>query len=116
MGWVEPLGITIWAVVPGARAPPVVTGDFLYLRFVGDRALTKFDHLQREGRAEMEAMRERLREDGKTEREIFVLLNNHYLGFAPGTVREMQDVLGLPLADLGAAQRDRGQATLGSFG
>ncbi|MCI4317654.1 MAG: DUF72 domain-containing protein, partial [Thermoplasmata archaeon] len=105
----------VWSVVPGARAPTVITGDFVYVRFVGDRALTQFDHLQRDGRAEMEAMRDRLRREGMTEREIFVLLNNHYMGFAPGTVRELQDVFGLPLADLGAARRDRGQATLGSF-
>jgi uncharacterized protein YecE (DUF72 family) len=111
----ERRAVLVWSVVPGARAPPVVTGDFVYVRFVGDRALTQFDRVQRDGREEMQAMRERLKNQGVSGREIFVLLNNHYMGFGPGTALAWQEVAGVPLADLGAAQREPGQATLRTF-
>lgn len=106
----------VWSVVPGARAPPVLTADFAYVRFVGDRALTRFDSIQRDGREEMLRMRRQLEEAGRTAREIFVLLNNHYMGFGPGTAVVAQEVLGLPTSDLTAARRTAGQATLGAFG
>ena len=106
----------VWAVLPGARAPPLLTADFAYVRFVGDRALTRFDAIQRDGREEMVRMRRLLEEAGRTPREIFVLLNNHYMGFGPGTAALAQEVLGLPVADLGAARRLPGQATLARFG
>ncbi len=38
----------VWSVFPGVSPPYRITSDFLYSRFVGDRALTTFDHLQRD--------------------------------------------------------------------
>ncbi len=106
----------VWSVLPGARAPPVLTSDFGYVRFVGDRSLTRFDAIQRDGREEMRRMRRLLEEAGRTPREIFVLLNNHYMGFGPGTAVAAQEVFELPTADLLAARRSVGQASLLGFG
>ncbi|HEY6238693.1 MAG TPA: DUF72 domain-containing protein [Thermoplasmata archaeon] len=106
----------IWSVFPGVHPPYRVTADFVYARFVGDRALTKFDRIQREGRPAMEEMKRRFESEGLSARDIFVLLNNHFMGFGPGTAQVMQEVLGVPKADLSAAGRDPGQQELSRFG
>jgi uncharacterized protein YecE (DUF72 family) len=102
----------VWSVYPGVTIPPAVTGDFLYARFVGDRALDRFDRIQRDRRAEMEAMARRFREEGRSALEIYALVNNHFMGFGPGTAQILREVLGLPPVDLTAAQRAPGQAVL----
>ncbi|MHB8604915.1 MAG: DUF72 domain-containing protein [Thermoplasmatota archaeon] len=105
----------VWSVQPHATPPPRVTADFLYLRFVGDRALGTFGAIQRDLRSEMLAMKERLEREGADAREVYFLLNNHFMGYAPGTARILQEVMGLPLADLTRAMRAKGQFSLGEF-
>ncbi len=103
----------VWSVYPGVRPPAWVSADFLYARFVGDRALTQFDRLQRDRRADLEEMAERFRTEGASALEVYALVNNHFMGFGPGTAQILREVLGLPPVDLTAAQRRAGQATLG---
>lgn len=105
----------VWNVHPSATPPPVLTADFAYVRFIGDRALDRFDRIQRDLRGEVEAMRARLEAEGLPAREVFVVVNNHFMGFGPGTAQIVQDVFGLPRADLARASRDGGQRGLGEF-
>jgi uncharacterized protein YecE (DUF72 family) len=105
----------IWSVYPGVHPPYRVTSDFLYARFVGDRALTEFNRIQRDGRPEMEEMKRHFEEEGLSARDVFVLLNNHFMGFGPGTASLVQEVLGVPKADLGRAAREPGQQDLSRF-
>jgi len=102
----------VWSVVPGTRPPAWVTADFLYARFIGDRALTRFDRIQRDKRPELVAMRERFDDDGRSATTVFAFSNNHFMGFGPGTVQVLADVLGEPRPDLTAASRDPGQARI----
>jgi len=102
----------VWSVVPGARPPAWVTGDFLYARFIGDRALTKFDRLQRDGRPEIEAMQRLFENEGRPVDSVFAFANNHFMGFGPGTAAVIAGVLGEPVPDLTAAGRERGQSRL----
>jgi len=102
----------VWSVVPGTRPPAWVTGDFLYARFIGDRALTQFGRIQRDQRAELAAMRERFDEDGRSATTVFAYSNNHFMGFGPGTVEVLADVLGEPRPDLSGAGRPPGQRRL----
>ncbi len=102
----------VWAVQPDAEAPPWVTGAFLYARFLGDRALERFDRIQRDGRAEIVAMHERFEEEGRPAEVVFAFSNNHYMGFGPGTTAVVAEVLGEPIPDLKAAARTGGQTTL----
>jgi uncharacterized protein YecE (DUF72 family) len=102
----------VWSVVPGTRPPAWVTGDFLYARFIGDRALTRFDRIQRDQRSEMVAMRERFDAEGRFATTVFAFSNNHFMGFGPGTVDALADVLGEPRPDLTAAGRIQGQSRL----
>jgi uncharacterized protein YecE (DUF72 family) len=102
----------VWSLVPHTSPPAWVTAPFLYARFIGDRALTQFDRVQRPGRAAMEAMRARFDDEGREIASIFAYSNNHFMGFGPGSVAELADVLGEPPPDLSAAGRVPGQRTL----
>lgn len=102
----------VWSVVPATRPPPWVTGEFLYARFIGDRALTKFDRIQRDRRKELEAMRDLFDREGRSATSVFAFSNNHFMGFGPGTTAEFAEILGEPRPDLAAASRDPGQRRL----
>ncbi len=102
----------VWSVVPDTRPPPWVTGDFLYARFIGDRALTVFDRIQRDRRADLEAMRELFDREGRDTATVFGYSNNHFMGFGPGTVEVLADVLGELRPDLSLAARLPGQTRL----
>jgi len=106
----------VWSVQPDARPPPWVTGDFLYARFIGDRALTKFDRVQRDARPEIESMKRHFEEEGRPIETVFAFANNHFMGFGPGTAAIVAEVLGEPRPDLSAASRDPGQRRLESGG
>ena len=104
----------VWSVIPGTTPPPWVSADFLYARFVGDRAITRFDRIQRDGRADLVAMRERFDSEGQSATTVFAFSNNHFMGFGPGTVVALAEVLGEPRPDLTAAARGVGQTRLGA--
>ena len=106
----------IWSIYPGVQPPYEATSDFLYARCVGDRALTQFDRLQRDERPEMEQLKRHFEDLGLSSRDVFVLLNNHFMGFGPGTAQVMQEVLGVPRADLSRAARDPAVRDLSAFG
>ncbi len=99
----------VWSVVPNTRPPPWVTADFLYARFIGDRALTRFDRIQRDRRADLEAMRALFDREGRSATTVFAYSNNHFMGFGPGTTAEFAEILGEPRPDLGVAARVPGQ-------
>jgi len=104
--------VLVWSVVPETRPPPWVTGDFLYARFIGDRALTKFDRIQRDARPEIVAMKRLFENEGAPVDSVFAFANNHFMGFGPGTAAVIAEVLGEPRPDLGAAGRAPGQSRL----
>jgi uncharacterized protein YecE (DUF72 family) len=103
----------VWSVVPTTDPPPWVTGDFVYVRFVGDRALTTFDRVQRDRPEDLERMRTRFLEDARSTSTIYAYANNHFMGFGPGTVAALAAALGEPAPDLLAARVAPGQRTLG---
>jgi len=102
----------VWSVVPETRPPPWVTADFLYARFIGDRALTKFDRIQRDRRPDIVAMKTLFEHEGRPVDSVFAFANNHFMGFGPGTAALVAEVLGEPRPDLGAAGRAAGQSRL----
>jgi len=104
----------VWSVVPETRPPPWVTGDFLYARFIGDRALTRFDRVQRDARPEIVAMKRLFENEGQPVDSVFAFANNHFMGFGPGTAAVIAETLGEPIPDLGAAGRPPGQSRLGA--
>lgn len=104
-----------WSVNGDADAPPVVTGGFLYARIVGDRELTRFHSIQRDRTEEMRTMAGRLLGEGHSVSRIIVMLNNHFMGFAPETAQIMRELLGVGRSDPSAAARKTGQRGLEDF-
>lgn len=102
----------VWSIVPGTEPPPWVTGDFVYARLVGDRALTRFDRVQRDRRPDLERLRRRFEDEARSSETIYGYANNHFMGFGPGTVVALAETLTAPLPDLTAAARAPGQRTL----
>ena len=108
--------VLVWSIVPETAPPPWVTGDFLYARFIGDRALTKFDRIQRDDRGAFAAMRQRFDDEGRDIPTIYGFSNNHFMGFGPGTAVALAQALGEPTPELAAAARTAGQRTLDGVG
>ena len=104
--------VLVWSIVPGTEPPAWTTGPFVYARFVGDRALTTFDRIQRDRLPDIERMRTRFGDEARDLDPVYAYANNHFMGFGPGTVAAVAAALGEPAPELGAAAREAGQRTL----
>ncbi len=102
----------VWSVLPATEPPAWVTAEFAYARFVGDRALTKFDRIQRDRSGDIDRWRRRFEDEARAVGTIYGYANNHFMGFGPGTVAAIALALGEPAPDLARAARAPGQRTL----
>ncbi len=68
-----------------------------YIRLIGDRALTKFDKIQRTQSVELEAFEKSIQKllEIKNIDDVFVIVNNHFMGFAPDSVNLIKKMLSL---------------------
>jgi hypothetical protein len=91
----------VWSQLAELRTPPIVTTDFLYLRFIGDRSIQEkdFGRIQIDRVLEMQKWADNIKtvEDEGIKLAI-IAANNHYAGFGPGTVNIFRNMLGLPEA------------------
>jgi uncharacterized protein YecE (DUF72 family) len=93
----------VWSQLAGMRTPPIVTTDFLYVRFIGDRSIDEkdFGKIQKDRVSEMRKWARRVKrvekERGKEEEISLAMIaaNNHYAGFGPGTVNIFRKMVGL---------------------
>jgi uncharacterized protein YecE (DUF72 family) len=96
----------VWSQLAKIRTPPIVTTDFLYVRFIGDRSIDEkdFGKIQKDRVLEMSNWAEQIKnvEGGKEKgrrsevRDAMIAANNHYAGFGPGTVNIFRNMVGLP--------------------
>jgi uncharacterized protein YecE (DUF72 family) len=97
----------VWSQLARLSTPPIVTTDFLYVRFIGDRSIHEkdFGRIQKDRVSEMSNWAneiknvERGRERGRSRDEVrdaMIAANNHYAGFGPGTVNIFRNMVGLP--------------------
>ena len=89
----------VWNQLVEIQTPPVVTTDFVYVRFIGDRSIQEkdFGRIQIDRIGEMQKWAntiKNLQEDGSVKLSI-VAANNHYAGFGPGTANLFRNMLGL---------------------
>jgi uncharacterized protein YecE (DUF72 family) len=88
----------VWSQLAELRTPPIVTTDFLYLRFIGDRSIQEkdFGRIQIDRVMEMQKWANDIQtvEDEGIKLAI-IAANNHYAGFGPGTVNIFRNMLGL---------------------
>jgi uncharacterized protein YecE (DUF72 family) len=89
------------------RTPPIVTTDFLYIRFIGDRTIQEkdFGKIQKDRISEMKKWARFVkRAIDEEQRDILnpaiVAANNHYAGFGPGTANTFRKMLGLARSDM----------------
>jgi uncharacterized protein YecE (DUF72 family) len=94
----------VWSQLAEIRTPPVVTSDFVYNRFIGDRSIIQekdFGRIQIDRIKEMKKVTRNFKEDETNEGYLsnvklaIVAANNHYAGFGPGTVNIFRQLLGL---------------------
>lgn len=106
----------VWSVNQYLTTPSPVTSNFVLLRLVGDRELTKFEKIQRNQSETMKTWSQTLREVGDTVRERFIFFNNHFAGFGPASANEFRRLMGLVELDWsGLAESGGPQKTLFDF-
>jgi uncharacterized protein YecE (DUF72 family) len=90
----------VWSQLAGIRTPPIVTTDFIYVRFIGDRTIDEkdFGNIQKDRVSEMRKWARRVKkveEENKQLNLAIVASNNHYAGFGPGTANMFRKMVGL---------------------
>ena len=96
----------VWSQLAGIRTPPIVTTDFIYVRFIGDRSIDEkdFGKIQKDRISEMKKCagrikkveKEKQRDREKKEISLAIIAaNNHYAGFGPGTANMFRSMVGL---------------------
>ena len=90
----------VWSQLAGIRTPPIVTTDFIYIRFIGDRTIDEkdFGKIQKDRVSEMRKWARRVKrveEENKQLNLAIVSSNNHYAGFGPGTANIFRKMVGL---------------------
>lgn len=88
---------TDWRELPRVD---VVTADFLYLRWLGDRReIERFGEVQRDRTPEFEVWEADLRRALPEVREVYGYFNNHWAGHSPASANEMKRRLGLEVTE-----------------
>ncbi|TFG09566.1 MAG: DUF72 domain-containing protein [Promethearchaeota archaeon] len=69
-----------------------------YIRMIGDRELTVFNRIQRKQADAMKDLKKNIEnlEKNPNIREIFIIVNNHFAGFAPETANVIRKMLNIP--------------------
>jgi uncharacterized protein YecE (DUF72 family) len=96
----------VWSQLAKLRTPPIVTTDFIYIRFIGDRSIDEkdFGQIQKDRVLEMKKWANQIRKvdtgigkgKGKEVSLAMIAANNHYAGFGPGTVNIFRNMVSLP--------------------
>ena len=92
----------VWSQLADIHTPPIVTSDFVYVRFIGDRSIQEkdFGQIQIDRIKEMKKIARNFEDDtneGNLSKVKFAIVaaNNHYAGFGPGTANIFRQLLGL---------------------
>jgi hypothetical protein len=76
----------VWSVLAELQTPPVITTDFVYVRFIGDRRIQEIDfgQIQIDRIAEMQKRTNNIKNIQEDERIrlSIVAANNHYAGWS----------------------------------
>jgi len=106
-----------WSEIPYARNTGVVTTDFIYLRFIGERNLPQkqLGEVLRDIVEKKRNWSEKLKEELPRVKKAFVFFNNQFEGFGPGSVNSFRRLVGLEQIDFKKINLG-GQQTLFDFG
>jgi len=86
----------VWSQLAGIRTPPIVTTDFLYIRFIGDRTIQEkdFGKIQKDRVLKMKKWSrflKKAREEQRDRLNLAIVANNHCAGFGPGTANTQKN-------------------------
>ncbi len=83
--------------IPYAKPYYLPDQQYYYIRLIGDRELTVFNRIQREQKEAMSHLNENVNKLIKEPNinEIFIIVNNHFAGFAPESANELKKRLDL---------------------
>ena len=85
-----------WSQLTGIRTPPIVTTDFLYIRFIGDRTIQEKDFGSIQKDRVLARFVKKAREEQRDRLSLAVVAaNNHYAGFGHGTANTFRKMLDL---------------------
>lgn len=89
--------IMVWSESPFVKTVAPITSGDVYLRLVGDRNLPedKFGKILRSKDEEIQNWASRIKNLGDDVERIFIFANNHFQGFAPGTINALRKAFGL---------------------
>lgn len=96
----------VWNQLDIVQTPPIVTTDFTYIRFIGDRSISEkdFGTIQRDRAVEMLNWANKLKEVHQYEKDTnaaLVAANNHYAGYGLETANIFREMVGLPRVSWG---------------
>ncbi|MGA9150724.1 MAG: hypothetical protein WBZ36_09105, partial [Candidatus Nitrosopolaris sp.] len=81
------------------KTPPIITTNYLYLRFIGDRSIHEkdFGRIQIDRVLEMQKWADNIKNIQYEPVNLAIIAaNNHYAGFGPGTTNIFRNMMGLP--------------------
>ena len=115
--WLSDRGIALcWSENDYVEVPPVVTTDFVYLRFIGDRSLPKLTgEIQRDRTAEIRKWHAEVQKVGESVPDVYIFFNNHFAGFGPACVNLWREIDGQERIDWAARMKEEGQKSLLDF-
>jgi uncharacterized protein YecE (DUF72 family) len=105
----------VWSINQYLTTPPTVTADFIYTRFVGDRAITQFNGIQKDQTETMKTWKNELENAPDATKQRFILFNNHFAGFGPGSVNEFRRLMNLAELDWSHLAKDTAQKSMLDF-
>lgn len=75
------------------------TADFAYIRWMGERDLTRFDTVQRPQNVNLEGWRELIVALQERVSDVYAYFSNYYEGYAPESANKLKRLLGQPTVD-----------------
>ncbi|MEE8115045.1 MAG: DUF72 domain-containing protein [Nitrososphaerales archaeon] len=90
-----------WSEVPFVTNPGILTSDFIYLRFIGERDLpeSSLGEIRRDLQDKKQLWARRLLKHLQGVKSAYVFFNNRFEGFAPGSVNSFRNILGIGSID-----------------
>ncbi|UCD01145.1 MAG: DUF72 domain-containing protein [Promethearchaeota archaeon] len=88
--------------MPGVIPFYMLNQNFYYIRLIGDRELTVFNQIQRDQKDALNDLYKNAQNlmNRPNIYEIFIIVNNHFQGFAPESVNKLKKMVGLPFRAL----------------
>jgi len=105
----------VWSINQYLTTPSTLTSDFVYLRFVGGRVINQFGKLQKDQSDAMKTWNKSISQAPDSAKDRFVLFNNHFAGFGPGSVNEFRRLMGLAELDWSNLTMDSAQKSMLDF-